>query len=203
MIHAVAFLSRIGCILLGICYNLSAMNEDQQNDIDFEADEEMDDVAGAQAKVKKLREQLKEALQKGAEYLDGWQRCKADAINARKETLADADRRAMREKLALIEDIIPVLDSFDMAAGSESWTEVADGFRTGMEAVRAQLLDVLSRHGIERYGKIGEQFDPRLHEAVQEVEDVAGEQLSIIKVLRYGYRVENGILRPAQVFVKK
>src|SRR3989344_2172351 len=178
------------------------MTEDTSDEIDFEADEELGDVAGAQAKIKKLREQLKEAQQNGAEYLDGWQRCKADSINGRKEALADAARRAAREKLALIEDIIPVLDSFDMAAGSESWAEVSDGFRTGMEQVRNQLLDVLSHHGVDRFGKIGEQFDPRLHEAVQEVEDVAGAQHSIIKILRYGYRSENGILRPAQVFVK-
>jgi len=178
------------------------MNEDEQNEVNFEPDEELGDVAGAAAKVKKLREQLKEAQQKGSEYLDGWQRCKAYAINGRKEAMADAARRAAREKMSIIEDIIPVLDSFDMAAGSESWAEVSDGFRTGMEQVQSQLLDVLARHGIERFGKIGEQFDPRLHEAVQEVEDVAGAQQSIIKILRYGYRTENGILRPAQVFVK-
>src|SRR3989338_718163 len=195
-------MSSMGCILLRICYNPFAMNEDEQNEVNFEPDEELGDVAGAAAKVKKLREQLKEAQQKGSEYLDGWQRCKAYAINGRKEAMADAARRAAREKLSLIEDIIPVLDSFDMAAGSESWAEVSDGFRTGMEQVRNQLLDVLSRHAIERFGKIGEQFDPRLHEAVQEVEDVAGAQHSIIKILRYGYRTENGILRPAQVFVK-
>jgi len=181
---------------------------DNEEEINFEplpaqaGDEELGDVAGAQAKVKKLREQLKEAQQKGAEYLDGWQRCKADAINGRKEALADAARRAAREKLSLIEDIIPVLDSFDMAAGSESWAEVSDGFRTGMEQVRNQLLDVLSRHGIERFGKIGEIFDPRLHEAVQEVEDVAGETHSIIKILRYGYRSGDSVLRAAQVIIK-
>ena len=89
-----------------------------------------------------------------------------------------------------------------MAAGSESWAEVSDGFRTGMEQVRNQLLDVLSRHGIERFGKIGEIFDPRLHEAVQEVEDVAGETHSIIKILRYGYRSGDSVLRAAQVIIK-
>ncbi|HEY4521176.1 MAG TPA: nucleotide exchange factor GrpE [Candidatus Paceibacterota bacterium] len=171
-------------------------------DIDFEADEEMGDVAGAQAKVKKLREQLKDAQQKRDEYLDGWQRCKADSINARKELLADADKRAERQKTGLIEDLIPVLDSFDMAAGSESWSEVNDGFRTGMEAVRNQLLDVLSRNGVERFGKIGEQFDPRTEEAVQEVDDAPGDAHSVVKILRYGYKMEDRVLRPAQVIVK-
>ena len=168
----------------------------------FEADEEMGDVAGAQAKVKKLREQLKEAQVKRDEYLDGWQRCKADSINARKELLTEADRHAERLRLNLIEEIIPVLDSFDMASGSETWSEVNDGFRTGMENVRNQLLDVLVSNGVQRFGKVGEQFDPHTEEAVQEVSDVAGKPHSVIKILRYGYKMGDRIIRPAQVIVK-
>ncbi len=184
-------------------YNLLEMNDTSNDDIDFEADSEMGDVVGAQVKLKKLREQLKEAQQKGAEYLDGWQRCKADGINARKDFITEAERRASRGKLTIIEEIIPVLDSFDMAAGSERWAEVSDGLRTGMENVRNQLLDVLARHGVERFGKVGEMFDTRLHEAVQEVDDVAGESHTIIKILRFGYRADHRVLRQAQVFVKK
>jgi len=173
-----------------------------ESDVDYETDEELGDVAGAQAKMKKLREQLKDAQQKRDEFLDGWQRCKADSINARKELLADADKRAERQKIALIEDLIPVMDSFDMAAGSESWAEVSDGFRTGMEQVRNQLLVVLAGNGVERFGKVGEQFDPRTEEAAQEVDDVAGEPHSVVKILRYGYRMGDRIIRPAQVIVK-
>jgi len=107
-----------------------------------------------------------------------------------------------RMKLGLLEDIIPVLDSFDMATGSEAWAEVSDGWKNGMEHVRNQLLEVLSRHGVERFGKIGERFDPRMHEAIQEVDDVAGDAHSIVKILRYGYRIADKIVRPAQVIVK-
>ncbi len=187
--------------------------ENLQEDANFEPDEdpsrlasdeaELGDVAGAQAKVKKLREQLKEAREKRDEYLDGWQRCKADSVNARKETLAEADRRAERLKMSLIEDIIPALDSFDMATGSEAWAEVSDGWKTGMEHVRNQLLEVLARHGVERFGKVGEAFDPRMHEAVQELDNVAGESHSIVKILRFGYSEGNKVLRPAQVVIKK
>lgn len=179
------------------------MNDESQDELAFEPDEELGDVAGAQSKIKKLREQLKEAQQKRDEYLAGWQREKADAINNRKEALVEADKRSARQKDAIIEDLIPVLDSFDMATGSESWADVSDGFRTGMEHVRNQLLEVLSANGVTRFGKIGEQFDPRLHEAVQEVEDVAGESHSIVKILRFGYRGGDRVLRPAQVIVKK
>ncbi|HEY4526964.1 MAG TPA: nucleotide exchange factor GrpE [Candidatus Paceibacterota bacterium] len=178
------------------------MNDDSVDDVEFEANDESNEPLGANTKIKQLREQLKEAQAKRDEYLDGWQRSRADAINARKDVLADADKRADRQKIALIEDLIPILDSFDMATGSESWGEVNDGFRTGMEAVRNQLLDVLTANGVQRYGKVGEQFDPHTEEAVQEVDDALGEPHSVVKILRYGYKTNDRIFRPAQVIIK-
>ena len=178
------------------------MNDYSNEDLEFEANDESNEPLGANTKIQQLREQLKEVQQKRDEYLAGWQREKADAINARKETLLDAERRASREKMTLIEDLIPVLDSFDMAAGSNSWAEVNEGFRTGMEAVRNQLLDVLSASGVQRFGKIGEQFDPRTEEAVQEVDDMPGEPHSVVKILRYGYKMGDRVIRPAQVIIK-
>lgn len=175
----------------------------QEPEVDFEADEEMGDIAGAQAKIKKLRDQLKEAQAKRDEYLDGWQRCKAESVNVRKEAFAAADRAASRAKDSIIEDIIPVLDSFDMAATGEAWANVDESWRSGIEQIRNQLLDVLSRNGITRYCKVGDMSDHNLHEIVQEMEDVAGESGEIVRILRYGYKTSEKILRPAQVIVKK
>lgn len=172
-------------------------------EVDFEADEEMGDLAGAQTKIKKLRDQLKEAQTKRDEYLDGWQRCKAESVNVRKEAFASADRAASRAKESIIEDIIPVLDSFDMAATGEAWANVDESWRSGIEQIRNQLLDALSRNGVVRYTKVGDMSDHNLHEVVQEMEDVAGESGEIVRILRYGYKANEKILRPAQVIVKK
>ena len=178
------------------------MKNDADNEIDFEPEEELGTLGAAQAKLKKLKEELEKAKQERQEYLDGWQRCKADSVNARKEALQMGERAGERTKESLIEDIIPVLDGFDMATGSEAWGTVAPEWRSGMEQVRNQLLDVLSRQGVERFGKAGEHFDPRLHEAVQEVDDGSGDSHSILRILRYGYRLKEKVLRPAQVVLK-
>lgn len=179
------------------------MKDDLHEDIDFEAEEELGDIGAAQAKIKKLREQLKEAQKKRDEYLDGWQRCKADSINAKKEAEARGSRLAELLREELVHDIIPALDSFDMAAGSEAWAQVSDGWKSGMELVRDQLIDALRRHGIERFGKVGEKVDHALHEVIEERDDIAGESGTIVRILRYGYKGGERILRPAQVFVKK
>lgn len=176
-------------------------HSDDEN-VSFEPEEELGDLGAAQAKFKKLKDELEKVKKEKQEYLDGWQRCKADSINAKKDAEMRAGRVAELLREALVHDIIPALDSFDMAAGSEAWAEVSDGWKSGMELVRDQLIDALKRHGVERFGKVGDKFDHALHEAVEERDDVAGEVGTIARILRYGYRTADRVLRPAQVFVK-
>ncbi|MDO8514100.1 MAG: nucleotide exchange factor GrpE [bacterium] len=172
------------------------------NDVNFEPEEELGDVAAVQAKFKKLKDELTKVKQEKQEYLDGWQRCKADSINAKKDSEMRSGRTAELLREALVHDIIPALDSFDMAAGSEAWVEISDGWKSGMELVRDQLIEALRRHGVERFGKVGDTFDHALYEAVEERDDVAGEAGTVARILRYGYKAGKRILRPAQVIVK-
>ena len=174
-----------------------------EEELNFEPEEELGDIEAAKAKLKKLKDELAKVKVERQEYLDGWQRCKADSVNAKREIEARAVRSAELLREELIHDIIPALDSFDMAAGSEAWAEVADGFRSGMERVQGQLIDALKRHGIERFGKVGEKLDHSLHEVIEEQDDVAGASGTVTRILRYGYRTKEKVLRPAQVFVKK
>src|SRR3989344_3623848 len=173
-----------------------------EDGITVEPSEELGERGVLKQKIQKLKVELEECKKERTEYLDGWQRCKADAINARKDSESKVARSAEILREALVHDIIPALDSFDMAAGSEVWTEVNDGWKTGMEAVRDQLIDALRRHGIERFGKVGDVFNPALHDVAEEKDDVVGEAGSIAIVLRFGYRAGDRVLRPAQVVVK-
>jgi molecular chaperone GrpE len=171
--------------------------------LDFEPDDELGDVGAAQAKLKKIRTELKEAQAKRDEYLTGWQRCKADSVNAKNDAQRSAERTIERSKDAFIEELLPALDSFDMATSSESWDNVAEEWKSGMGRIHNQLLDVLHKNGVKRFGKSGEKFNPAKHEAVQEVEDGDGESHTILKVLRHGYAADERIIRPAQVIVRK
>ena len=187
------------------------MNEEHQEkeapdenceDVDIQPEEELGTLGAAQAKLKKLKDELAKAKAERQEFLDGWQRCKADSVNARKELLAQAERASARERDRLVDELIPALDSFDMAAASEQWVSVDDGFRTGMEHVRSLIVETFANHGVERFGKVGDQFDPALHEAAQEDKGAAGKEGEVIRVLRSGYRTGERVMRPAQVIIK-
>lgn len=178
-------------------------DEEHAEDIDFEPEDELGDAGAAKAKLKKLREELEKAKKERQEYLDGWQRAKADMINSRQELVRQAERAGERKLESFVEDIIAALDGFDMASGSSAWENLDREWRTGMEQVRNQFLNALQRLGIERFGTIGDEFDHRLYEAVEETDGVPGRSGTVARILRYGYKTGERVIRPAQVIVKK
>lgn len=177
------------------------MNDrEEKDDIDFEPEDEVGSAGALKAKLEKLKADLAEAKKERQEYLDGWQRCKADSINARKDTEKNAERRVEREIERIAEDVIHALDSFDMARESPSWEKVDEAWRSGMENVRSQLLLALLRHDIEAFGKIGEQFDPRLHEIIKEIASDEAEGV-VLLLMRSGYKMHDRVIRPAHVAI--
>jgi molecular chaperone GrpE len=177
-------------------------DDHHEDDVSIEHEEGEQSLSDALSKIKKLRADLKEAHQKRDEYLAGWQREKADAVNLKRELSHDAIRMGARIKQGLIEDLLPALDSFDMAYASPQWESIDPIWRTGMEAVRGQLFEMLSKNGIERFGTIGDVANPHLHEVLQEIPDGEGESGAIIRVIRSGYRAGDHVLRAAQVVAK-
>lgn len=165
-----------------------------------------DSVVGEEAlndTVKKLRTKLKEAEAQKKEYLDGWQRAKADLVNARKR---DEDDRKNFIKMAnerLIEDLIPTLESFGMAIGNkETWEKVDANWRVGVEYIFTQLKKALEENGLIEINPIGQKFDPARDEAVsyEPVDDEKKDHI-VIAVVQKGYDLNGKNLRPPRVKV--
>lgn len=167
-------------------------------DLQFENEEELENSTLA---MKKLRDKLKTCEVEKKEYLDGWQRMRADFANVRKE---EETRRGEMIKFAsegLVEDLLPVLDSFTMAfSNKEAWEKVDANWRKGVEYIYSQMLSVLESRGLTEIGKIGESVDPRLHVAIEEVAFEKESQVdTIAEVIQKGYRLHNKVIRPAKV----
>jgi molecular chaperone GrpE len=153
--------------------------------------------------VKKLREEIKELRKEKEEYLTGWQRAKADYINLQKELESVRKDSTVFAKEIIINDILPALDSFDMAfANKESWEKVEKNWRVGVEYIYQKLLSTLSDHGVEKIDKEGIVFDPNIHESAELVktEDENSDH-KIAKIIQTGYKMSGKIIRPAKVKV--
>ncbi|HET8580965.1 MAG TPA: nucleotide exchange factor GrpE [Candidatus Paceibacterota bacterium] len=171
-------------------------------DRDADTDEEATDLASAMKKIKKLRDELARAQAERQEYLDGWQRLRADVANSKKDDAARAAREKQAAEAALIEEILPAFDAYDMARAAAGWQAVDATWRAGIEQIFSQLENALLARGASRFGAIGEHFDPHLHEAVAEVSPEKKEQEgTIIAVLRSGWKLGDTVLRPAHVTV--
>lgn len=156
--------------------------------------------------IKRLRGQLKECVAQKQEYLDGWQRAKADVVNTKKEFAKERERMKSRAIEEVIADMLPVLDSFQMAfANEEKWNEIDPQWRSGVEHIHSQLLGVLKSYGLEAIKpEEGDAFDPQLHTSVDTVEaDDTAMDDTVAACEKTGYRIDDRIIRSANVVVNK
>ena len=125
------------------------------------------------------------------------QRVQADFENYRKRVLREQTAIVERAAEGLVEQLLPVLDSFELA--SANLDEAPEKVRKGVDLVRAELLGVLERAGLENIDALGAAFDPNEHEAVLH-EEGDGEPV-VTETMRTGYRWKGRVLRPAMVKV--
>jgi molecular chaperone GrpE len=129
------------------------------------------------------------------------QRLQADFENYRKRVLREQTALVERATEGLIERLLPVVDSFELAIANIGGDTDVESLRKGVELVYAELLGVLERAGLEPINAQGEPFDPNVHEAVMQ-EDGPGEP-RVGDVLRSGWKLKGRVLRPAMVKVTR
>lgn len=170
------------------------------DDVSFEEVNEEGEV-DAKTTIKKLKEKIKKLEAEKQEYLDLSQRTRADYANFKKEV--DTNRISERKFATkrFIEELLPVLDSYDMAQGNkEAWEKVDQNWRIGIEYIFNQFRTVLENEGVVQFGKVGDIFDPHLHESMETVKVTnEADNDKIMKVLQNGYKMNEQILRPARV----
>jgi len=169
---------------------------------DILIEEEADNPAET---IKKLREKLKACETDKGEYLAGWQRAKADSVNARRE---EEERRKdiikFSEK-ALVLELVNLADSFDgLYSNKESWEKIEKNWRQGMEVLRSQLMNIMKSRGVEAIESLGKMLNPKESESIGEVNvDTKEKDGIVIEELRKGYKMHGMVIRPSLVKVGK
>lgn len=130
-----------------------------------------------------------------AERLDSLLRLQAEFTNFKNRTAREKAQLRGFVTSELVTALLPVLDDIDAA---RKHGDLQEG---PFASIAAKLEELLSKQGVERFGEVGDAFDPNIHEAVlqQPTDEVAEDHVSM--VLRYGYRVNDRVVRTAQVAV--
>ena len=143
-----------------------------------------------------LEEKDKLLKEKEERYL----RMYAEFENYKKRTEKEKQNTALYAKVDVVEMLLPVIDSMENAIDIETADE---NLKQGISLMFEQTRMFLEKNGVEEIGKVGEEFNPELHDAIsiQEVENAnSGE---IISVFRKGYKIKDRIIRHAMVIVAK
>src|SRR5436309_1847179 len=151
------------------------------------------DTAKADAEMAKLTADLEELRQTLL-------RRQADFENYRKRVEKERFEDSRRATARVIEGLIPVIDGFEHALVTHREAEY-ENYRKGFELIHKQLLDSVTKLGVERIDPLGKSFDPHLHQAVDRAETSDHKDGTILQVFQPGYVFHGRVLRPAMVRV--
>jgi len=131
------------------------------------------------------------------------QRTQADFVNYRRRNEEDKANFVRFATSDLIEQVLPVMDNFALAAKHIPEELEANAWAQGVKAIEKQLEQILLTNGLEKVEVEGKPFDPTLHEAIGEVRDKKKADQIIVSEEAPGYMLGGKLIRPAKVIVNK
>ena len=125
----------------------------------------------------------------------------AEFDNFRKRTERERSEFARRAAEDLLRDLLPLVDDLERALAVASETADGESYRTGVELIHRQLLELLRKRGVTPVAAVGEPFDPTLHEAVAQEPSDEHPEGTVVREFRRGYLLGDRLLRAAMVIV--
>ncbi len=158
--------------------------------------EEMVEEAEAVLDAQELKAQLDELNQR-------FLRTAADFENYKRRTALEKDDLLKYSNAKIIGEILPVLDTFQLALKTPGDSKEVQNVIKGVEMIYRQLLQVLEQAGMTKIEAVGHAFDPNLHEAIMQVDDDSVPEDTVVEELRAGYMLKERVIRPSMVKVSR
>ena len=150
-----------------------------------------------------LRRELEEQKAKAAEYLDGWQRARAEFANYKKRIEKEQEDMIQFANGAFITKLMPVMDDFERAFQTLPPNLMGMTWLEGIVLIQRKLQILFEQEGVAVIETEGQFFDPALHQAVTHEESEEHEEGQIIGEVQKGYKMGDKVLRPSLVRVAK
>ena len=178
------------------------LQSDEVIDADVREIEDSNDSSGTSDEGS-LEEQVKRLQTEAEEYLDGWQRARAEFANFKKRTQRENEHARERIAGEIITHFLGVNDDIERALAKAPETNDFQEWTLGIELIHQKLQALFDAEGVELIDAEGERFDPNFHEAVSFEESDDHEEGLIIDITQPGYKMGERVLRPAMVRVAK
>jgi molecular chaperone GrpE len=150
-----------------------------------------------------LQSELEDIRLKADEYLDGWQRARAEFSNYKKRVQKEREETRTFITAEILAKYLDVVDDFKRALDDRPSDVEIGAWAEGIDMIYRKLKGILEAEGVEEISAEGEAFDPKFHEAITFEESDDHNEGEILGVVQPGYQIGNRIIRPAQVRVAK
>ncbi|AKF83874.1 molecular chaperone GrpE [Myxococcus fulvus 124B02] len=160
-------------------------------------------VEFSQAKGRETMERLREAHERAKEAQDRMVRAAADLENYRKRAQKEKEEVQRFGSEKLLKDLLPVMDNMDRALEAATKSPDIESFQKGVAMTRKSFEDALGRHGVKSFSAKGQPFDPRMHEAIQQVETADTPAGHVVYEVVRGFFLNERLVRPAMVVVAR
>lgn len=157
------------------------------------------DAIPLEEKLELVQAALEASEAKAEEYLDGWQRAKAEFTNYRKRQERERELARFETVGRVAKRYLPIVDDLSRALNDRPADGDGAAWAEGIELIYRKLMSILEAEGVTLIEAEGEIFDPNRHEAVVQTESDEHESGQVIEVLQAGYKMGDRVLRPATV----
>ncbi len=168
--------------------DINSVDSDTAEEIKAEKKDKKQDKKELAKRVEELERELEEQKDK---YL----RMAAEYDNFRRRSREEKDQLYELAVTETVKEILPIIDNLGRASGFED----VEGVKSGLLMIEKSALQVFEKLGVEEYGKVGDTFDPNVHNAVLHVEDESFGDGEIVEVFQKGYKKGKHVIRFAMV----
>jgi molecular chaperone GrpE len=184
---------------------MEARDEDQVLDMEqaqAEPEEPTEQVTEeSEDQLTALLQELEESKEKQAEYLDGWQRARAELANARKRFQREQQQSYTNAKADVLVRLLPIMDDLERAFDAVPQDLSDAGWIGGIKLVLRKFEQLLKQEGVTAIEATGQEFDPYYHQAVTHEPSETVPSGHVIEEIQKGYKVDDRVLRPSIVRV--
>jgi molecular chaperone GrpE len=171
---------------------MSNKNEEIKEEVENENTETNSEETTENNKVEELEQRLEQALRAYAS-------CENDKKIMEKQKTQAIDYAVEK----FVKDLLPIIDTLELAVKNIKNTEdeCAKEMVEGVELTLKKMVDTFKNHGIEAVEH--EEFDPNLHQAIQQVDSEEHDEGAIVEIYQKGYKLKDRLIRPSMVTICK
>ena len=153
---------------------------------------------GGKMKKKDWKEALEKKDAELADQKDQYLRLMAEYQNYRNRTTEEKKKIYGDAKVDCVQELLAVMDSFERALEAPCTDE---NYKKGVEMTFAQIQKAFEKLGVTEVAAMGEAFDPKVHNAIKQVDDSKYDSDVVCEVFQKGYLLGDRLIRPAMVAV--